>query len=234
MLRVAIVVDGAFFLKSFKNRYTDFDSKNPATVAKVLHKLALKHLNTNDYLYRIFFYDCSPILKRVQLPRSKKGLSLEKTPEAQFRLTLHEHLKAKRKVAIRYGELYDGSEDTWKLKEGRTKLLLQGKRSFEELTDEDFQYNAIQKGVDLKLGLDIASLAYKKQVDKIVLIAGDSDFVPAIKLARREGIDVVLDSMGQKIRDDLSEHVDGIRSVTVNLEDFQTVSDAITNETHSP
>jgi uncharacterized LabA/DUF88 family protein len=228
MLRVAIVVDGAFFLKSFKTRYIDFDSKNPATVAEVLHKLALKHLNTDDYLYRIFFYDCSPILKRVQLPKSKKGLSLEKGMEAQFRLVFHEHLKAKRKVAIRYGELYDGSEDTWKLKEGRTKLLLQGKKSFEELTDEDFQYNALQKGVDLKLGLDIASLAYKKQVEKIVLIAGDSDFVPAIKLARREGIDVVLDSLGQPIRKNLSEHVDGIRSIKITLEDFRTVSDSIT------
>jgi len=158
-------------------------------------------------------------------------LSLEKGAEAQFRLALHEHLKAKRKVAIRYGELYDGSEDTWKLKEGRTKLLLQGKKSFEELTDEDFQYNALQKGVDLKLGLDIASLAYKKQVEKIVLVAGDSDFVPAIKLARREGIDVVLDSLGQPIRKNLSEHVDGIRSVKITLEDFQTVSDSITHDT---
>jgi uncharacterized LabA/DUF88 family protein len=231
MLRVAIVVDGAFFLKSFKNRYLDFDSKNPATVAEVLHKLALKHLNTDDYLYRILFYDCSPILKRVQLPKSKKGLSLEKGSEAQFRLALHDHLKAKRKVAIRYGELYDGSEDTWKLKEGRTKLLLQGKKSFEALTDDDFQYNALQKGVDLKLGLDIASLAYKKQVEKIVLIASDSDFVPAIKLARREGIDVVLDSLGQPIRKNLSEHVDGIRSIKITLEDFQTVSDSITNDT---
>jgi uncharacterized LabA/DUF88 family protein len=63
------------------------------------------------------------------------------------------------------------------------------------------------------------------------LISGDSDFVPAAKLARREGIDFILDPMGQVIRDDLSEHVDGIRSVTVNLEDFQTVSDSITNDT---
>lgn len=36
-----------------------------------------------------------------------------------------------------------------------------------------------QKGVDMKIGLDISSLAYKKLVNQIVLIAGDSDFVPA-------------------------------------------------------
>lgn len=69
-----------------------------------------------------------------------------------------------------------------------------------------------QKGVDMKLGLDIASLAYKKQVDKIILISGDSDFVPAAKLARREGIDFILDPLFNHIAPDLSEHVDGIRT----------------------
>ena len=39
--------------------------------------------------------------------------------------------------------------------------------------------------------LDIASLAYKGQINQLVLISGDSDFVPAAKLARREEIDFV-------------------------------------------
>ena len=43
-------------------------------------------------------------------------------------------------------------------------------------------------------------------MDKIVLIAGDSDFVPAAKFARREGIDFVLDAMGASIKPGLSEH----------------------------
>ena len=42
-----------------------------------------------------------------------------------------------------------------------------------------------------------------------MLIAGDSDFVPAAKLARREGIDFILDSMHQGIRSTLNEHIDG-------------------------
>jgi uncharacterized LabA/DUF88 family protein len=56
-------------------------------------------------------------------------------------------------------------------------------------------------------------MAFKKQVDQIILVAGDSDFVPAAKLARREGIDFILDPMWQYIRDDLHEHIDGLRSV---------------------
>ncbi len=39
----------------------------------------------------------------------------------------------------------------------------------------------------MRIGLDIASLAYKQQVEQIVLVAGDSDFVPAAKLARVDG-----------------------------------------------
>ena len=54
--------------------------------------------------------------------------------------------------------------------------------------------------------------AFKKQVDQIVLIAGDADFVPAAKQARREGIDFILDPMWQPIPPNLNEHIDGLRS----------------------
>jgi uncharacterized LabA/DUF88 family protein len=64
----------------------------------------------------------------------------------------------------------------------------------------------------MRVGLDIAAMAFKRQVKQIVLVAGDSDFVPAAKLARREGIDFILDPMWAPIRDDLHEHIDGLRS----------------------
>jgi uncharacterized LabA/DUF88 family protein len=69
-----------------------------------------------------------------------------------------------------------------------------------------------QKGVDMRIGIDIASLALKKQADTIVLISGDSDFVPAAKLARREGVDFVLDPLWQHVNADLFEHIDGLQS----------------------
>ena len=64
----------------------------------------------------------------------------------------------------------------------------------------------------MRIGVDIASMAYKKQVNQIILIAGDSDFVPAAKLARREGIDFILDPMWANIQEDLFEHIDGLKS----------------------
>lgn len=65
--------------------------------------------------------------------------------------------------------------------------------SVDDLTETNFEPNFIQKDVDMGIGLDIASLANKHQASQIVLIAENSDFVPAAKYARREGIDFVLD-----------------------------------------
>ena len=98
------------------------------------------------------------------------------------------------------------------LRQNVVKRLLNGTLNISSLKEEDFHVQITQKGVDMKIGLDIASLAYKKQVDQIVLISGDSDFVSAAKLARREGIDFVLDPLGANIKPDLFEHIDGLRT----------------------
>ena len=60
----------------------------------------------------------------------------------------------------------------------------------------------------MKIGIDITSLALKRMVNQIVLVSGDGDFVPAAKLARREGIDVILDPMWAPIGDSLSTSTD--------------------------
>ena len=51
----------------------------------------------------------------------------------------------------------------------------------------------------------------------IILISGDSDFVPAAKQARREGIDFILDPMRSPIKEDLFEHIDGMRTKAPKL-----------------
>ncbi|MCM1378106.1 MAG: NYN domain-containing protein [Prevotella sp.] len=83
----------------------------------------------------------------------------------------------------------------------------------EEVKEDDVYFEIRQKGIDMKIGVDIASLALKRFVDCIVLFSGDSDFVPAAKLARREWIDFVLDPMHANVEPQLFEHVDGMKSV---------------------
>jgi uncharacterized LabA/DUF88 family protein len=85
--------------------------------------------------------------------------------------------------------------------------------AWRKIGEHDVNLELRQKGVDMRIGLDIASMTLKRQVDTIVLVTGDSDFVPAAKLARREGVEFLLDPLWQQVSDDLSEHVDAVTSV---------------------
>lgn len=214
-MTTAVFVDAGFFLKRFHSVYPKKDQRNPVIVAKTLHEMALDHLTQKgavdrQELYRIFVYDCPPLNKKAQKPITKSAVDFGKSQVAVFRLQFHKELKSLRKIALRLGRLQDRGE--WKLKSGVLKELTRGDRSFSDLADLDFEFDVRQKGVDMKIGLDIASVAYKKQVNQMVLVAGDADFVPAAKLARREGIDFILDPMWTNVPNDLLEHVDGLRS----------------------
>lgn len=217
MIRVAILVDGSFFLKRFRSICKvdkDFEHYNPEYISKKFQEFTLSHLNDEkhspspDYLYRIFYYDYPPLNVASHYPVSKNFIDFSKTEEHEFRLKFFERLKKMRKVALRLGELIP--QKRWILKHEKYMELEKGAIEFKDLKDDDYYYLFHQKGVDMKLGTDIASMSYKKQVDKIVLIAGGRDFVPAAKTARREGIDFVLDLMWQNIGDFLSELIDGL------------------------
>lgn len=64
----------------------------------------------------------------------------------------------------------------------------------------------------MKMGMDIALISLKKQADVLIIITGDADIVPALKLARREGMQVGLDPLDCHIRPELREHVDFVIS----------------------
>jgi uncharacterized LabA/DUF88 family protein len=72
-----------------------------------------------------------------------------------------------------------------------------------------------QKRVDIKIGLDVAWLASRRIVDRIALVTADTDFVPAMKFARREGVQVILVPLDQKPRPELVEHADEVRHKTI-------------------
>ncbi len=212
-MKVAILVDGDFYLRRHQIEFKKKLSKvsDPEDKAKLiaddLMTHCLRHLKRDeDVLYRIFFYDCPPLSKKLHNPISKTSIDLSKTSMYKFRTCLHKFLVRKPSMALRLGYLDEHGE--WKVKPRKMKEFLQGKLTYGDLCDDDVFYHARQKGVDMKIGLDIATLTHKKLVDKIILISGDSDFVPASKLARREGIYFALDPMGHGIKDDLHEHID--------------------------
>jgi len=211
--RVAILVDGGFFLKRYRsiNKVKNLD---PVRTANDLWEMCLKHLTQAKGelfdLYRIFYYDCLPYDKKQHNPVTGKSIDFSKTDQYKFQVEFLEELKKKRKIALRLGVLEDRKR--WIIKPAKTKELLTKRLSIDDLTEDDVQFDFTQKRVDIKIGLDIASMALKNQVEQIILISGDSDFVPASKLARREGIDFILDPMWNPIKPHLFEHIDGMVS----------------------
>lgn len=225
----AIVIDGAFFLRRFNNAFPLLDARDAHHIAFGVVCMAAFHVATRieaysngsiegrpqetSALYRIFFYDCPPLTKRLHTPIGKRSVHLARTPEAILRLAVHDRLHQTRKVAVRLGQLNE-KRSTWRLKP--TAMERWQAEGFVP-RDDDFELDVVQKGVDMRLGLDIASMAYKRQVDQIILVAADADFVPAAKLARREGIDVVLDTMFAHAAPDLLQHVDGTRNCHMDV-----------------
>lgn len=210
-VRVAVLIDGGFMLKRYNKLYNKLKNKTAENVANDIYMIAHSHVGNQNYLYRIFYYDCFPLDKRVHNPISKKCINFGNTPEAQFKKQLLEELRKKRKVALRLGQLKDCD---WQFYPNVVKDIISGKKDKSTLQEDDVYYEMHQKGIDMKIGVDITTLALKKFVDKIVLISGDSDFVPSAKLARREGIDFVLDAMyAQHIDNALYEHIDGLKSI---------------------
>lgn len=208
----AILIDGAYFIKRFR-RIEPHNSYNAVRMADMACRYALMHLvekTVKHPLYRIFFYDCPPVEKKMHNPITGRSVDFSRSREAIFRRELHDQLRRKRKLALRLGEL---AHAEWAFKPEVENDLLKRKRTLDSLTEEDVALDVRQKGVDMRIGLDISSLTFKKQVNKIVLFAGDADFVPAAKLARREGIDFVLDPMWLSVPSGLNEHIDGLRSV---------------------
>ena len=49
-----------------------------------------------------------------------------------------------------------------------------------------------QKRVDLLLGLDVALMSAKQQITHVALLAGDGDFLPAVTVAKQEGVSLWL------------------------------------------
>lgn len=215
-MRVAILVDAGFFLKRYNRLVKNGKDHSPQQVAECLHKWACDHVpydqkksETNE-LYRIFVYDCGPFTGNLHHPLTKELVKFGSSPVALFRTAFHERLTQLRKVALRLGSLSDVRH--WAFKADVMQDLIKGKRDLDSITENDVVLDVKQKGVDMRIGVDVASLAFKRQVDRIVLVAGDADFIPAAKLARREGIDFVLDSMHAKIASSLYEHIDGLVS----------------------
>lgn len=158
-----------------------------------------------DYeLLRIYYYDAYPSTETVRYPVSGKPYALGATARFSDAQALHDRLVLKPHVALRMGNV-TLSPSTWKMKARVAKELAKAPRP---LTDADFVLDMSQKGVDIRIGMDMARLALREMVRAVVVITGDTDFVPAFKYVRREGVKVFLETLGGGGRVELRGHAD--------------------------
>lgn len=63
-----------------------------------------------------------------------------------------------------------------------------GKLAYRGINKEDSKPIFEQKRVDISLGVDLVLLSAKRMISHAIIITGDSDFLPAIEIARNEGV----------------------------------------------
>ena len=71
-----------------------------------------------------------------------------------------------------------------------------------------------QKGVDMRIGLDMATFSSTRSVDLIALATNDTDCIPAMKHARRAGLQIALIVVpGYNPAPELMAHADFHRAI---------------------
>lgn len=189
--KIAILIDGGFFIRTFKEKQSRFPRIRdmPLFIDDIIARVQNISKAETDILFRSFYYDCRPYGETQKDPNGKL-VDFSVSPQFRASTQFHRDLKLFPQMALRLGDL---SFDGWKINPGSNKYI------------PDFK----QKSVDIKMGLDIAWLATKKIVDKLVVVAGDSDFITPMKFARKEGLLIYLDCMKQsQIKLSLKEHAD--------------------------
>jgi len=190
MTKAIVMIDGGHLRVLAKRANKNY---NPDYIEKVAHACILPEEN----LVRILYYDCAPFSGKVKLPVS--GLEKE-FPKNDSWLR---NLAKKDLFAVREGVLkFRG------FKPKKTPI------SPSVLTDDDFKADFEQKGVDMRIGLDIASYSAAKITDRIILITGDTDCIPAMKHGRKAGLQLALVCLpGGRPAPELLWHADFQRTI---------------------
>lgn len=201
----AILIDAGFAKRKIQKEV------KPKTVSatefnQLVENIKRHPLLQHKHLYRVFYYDAPPADGQLTNPIDGSTMDLSASDTARNNKRLLEDLKKQPFFALRMGQASTNG-GSWKIKTQKS-LNPSPETANITLTPKDIAPNITQKGVDMKIGLDIATLTLKKQVGVIVLVTADSDFVPAIKLARTEGVQIFLAHMHHSIKPELAEHAD--------------------------
>lgn len=150
-----------------------------------------------EELSRVFYYDCRPYQGETPLPVSGDLFQFKSGGGWLDELASRDYF------CVRTGLLkFRG----WKPKS--IPLPASG------LSDHDFRPDFEQKGIDLKIGLDLAGMFERKAADRIILVAADTDLIPAMTLARHTATQLVgIDFPNSPLHGEILSHFDIMREV---------------------
>jgi uncharacterized LabA/DUF88 family protein len=201
-METAVMIDGAFIRKKFRSAMKE--DVMASDIQQIVTGIFRETNIPNCEGYRVYFYDCKPCSERTSLPISHTAHNFEKSPQYTKGTELIKAIKMLPFFAVREGVL---SFNGWTLKPS-----YYGKNP---LNDDCFTPNLKQKGVDIKIGLDVAWISFNRMAKNIIMVTGDSDFIPVIKTARRNGVFVYLFTLQHNVKKELLENVDVVNAVPI-------------------
>lgn len=191
MLKTALLIDGGHLRACAKN-YARVDYNND-----FIRSFAQGCFAEDEYCFRIYYYDSPQFRGKVALPVSGDETTFQSSDKWL------RDLSQLPRFAVRRGTLgFRG----WKPK----NIPIARK----QLQDSDFAPVFEQKGVDMRIGLDIALFSERQSVERVILVSGDTDMIPAMKQARKSGLEVILAQLPepvQKLNATLLAHCDLVR-----------------------
>jgi uncharacterized LabA/DUF88 family protein len=196
----AFLIDGGFFIHKLREFRSSVSSEDVMTLVK---NVRAAH-DASYRLLRIYYYDCAPSDAKTESPIQRIAVDYRATTQFRKQTEFLSALRRADYVSVREGRLIFRG---WSLKKNRL-FPAGGAPAPTAFNDTDFQPDFEQKGVDIKIGLDIAWLSMGGIAQRIYLVTGDSDFVPAMKFARRAGVQVYFLTLAHGVRDELKDHAD--------------------------
>ena len=159
--KIAVMLDGGHVRVHAKSAGKQYDPD-------YIEKIGLACSVTGETIHRIMYYDCPPFNGTAILPVSgnKKAFA---GSDAWLKTLSYKDL-----FCIRLGVL-----------KFRGYVINNNKIPYtpgQPLTDADFHPEFEQKGVDMRIGIDMANLSANRSVDLIALATNDTDCIPAIEV----------------------------------------------------
>lgn len=204
--RYAILIDAGYLKQNFYKEKSTFPSA--LEIKEIASSIQQHTLLNSKELLRVYYYDAAPFQKKVVNPLDGTKKDFSTSEGTRKALNCLQSLKAFPDFAVRLGMCL---QNGWAIKN-----LRKNEASSMLVQPTDIRPDIKQKGVDLRIGLDVATMAIRGTVDTIVMVTGDTDLMPALKLARKEGLRVYMAQMGKlPLHESLITHCDQVILITL-------------------